>query len=142
MENLAIGEVARQAGIRTSAIRYYESIGLLPAPARVSGRRRYGPQVVQVLQLIQVAQQAGMSIAEINELFHGFSAETPVSDRWHQLAERKLREVEVMLQRAQDMQTILQSLLACRCVRLEDCLQGTTLCQPTSPGGESCPSTQ
>ena len=38
---LTISEVARQAGIRASAIRYYESVGLLPPPQRVSGQRRY-----------------------------------------------------------------------------------------------------
>jgi MerR family transcriptional regulator, redox-sensitive transcriptional activator SoxR len=46
MEELAIGEVARRAGIRPSALRYYESIGLLPAPTRVSGRRRYDERTV------------------------------------------------------------------------------------------------
>ena len=38
---LTIGELARRAGVTTSALRYYEELGLLPAPARVSGQRRY-----------------------------------------------------------------------------------------------------
>ncbi|MGN6810513.1 MAG: MerR family DNA-binding transcriptional regulator, partial [Thermomicrobiales bacterium] len=41
MAGLTISAVARQAGLRPSALRYYEAAGLLPAPARVSGRRRY-----------------------------------------------------------------------------------------------------
>ena len=52
MEELTIGEVARQAGIRPSALRYYESIGLLPAPKRVNGRRRYDPSTVQQLTVL------------------------------------------------------------------------------------------
>lgn len=123
MSQLAIGEVARQAGIRTSAIRYYESIGLLPPPERVSGRRRYAPSVVQMLAVIQLAQQAGFTMAEIHELFHGFSEQTPVGERWHQLAERKLHHVETMIQQAQAMKQILEALLECGCVRLEDCVR-------------------
>ena len=65
MDDLAIGDVARQAGIRPSAVRYYESIGLLPAPRRVSGRRRYDRNTVQLLKIVQLAQQ---KIAELDAL--------------------------------------------------------------------------
>lgn len=132
MDELAIGEVAQRAGVRTSAIRYYESIGLLPAPPRVSGRRRYAPSVVQMLSIIQLAQQAGFTMAEIHELFHGFSEETPVGERWHKLAERKLRDVEKMMQQAQAMKNVLETLLECGCVRLEDCVSNNTVSCNTS----------
>ena len=46
---LTIGEVARRAGMRTSRIRYYESVGLLPEPERISGMRRYDADVLQRL---------------------------------------------------------------------------------------------
>ena len=65
MEELTIGEVARRAGIRTSALRFYESIGLMPLPKRVSGRRRYEENTVQMLKIVQLAQDAGFTIAEI-----------------------------------------------------------------------------
>ena len=42
---LTIGQVARRAGLKTSAIRYYESVGLLPEPERESGQRRYEYQI-------------------------------------------------------------------------------------------------
>ena len=65
MDDLAIGDVARRAGIRPSALRYYESIGLLPQPRRVNGRRRYDESTVRMLKLIQLAQGAGFTVAEI-----------------------------------------------------------------------------
>ena len=52
---LTIGEVARKAGVATSSIRYYESIGLLPAPARLHGQRRYGTDVLG-LSLIHISE--------------------------------------------------------------------------------------
>lgn len=60
-EELTVGEVARRAGIRTSAIRYYERVGLLPAPPRVSRHRRYDPSVVQRLAVLYLAQEAGFT---------------------------------------------------------------------------------
>lgn len=122
MEELTIGEVARQSGIRPSALRYYESIGLLPAPRRVSGRRRYDPGTVQQLTVLQLARQAGFTIAEIQTLFHGFAAETPPAVRWQALAEQKLCELDLLIERAQHMRRVLQAGLSCGCLRLEDCL--------------------
>jgi MerR family regulatory protein len=48
-ELLTIGDVSRQAGKAASSVRYYEHIGLIPAPVRISGRRRYPPAVLRTL---------------------------------------------------------------------------------------------
>ena len=122
MEELTISEVARRAGLRPSAIRYYESIGLLPAPRRESGRRRYDASLLQQLAVIQLAQGAGFSVAEIKRLFYDFEADTPASERWQALATQKLDEVEALIARAQEMKRLLEEcLLKCRCLSLEEC---------------------
>ncbi|MFL5703226.1 MAG: MerR family transcriptional regulator, partial [Ktedonobacteraceae bacterium] len=96
MEELTIGEVAQRAGIRSSAIRYYESVEVLPVPQRVNGRRRYDARVFERLAVIQMAQQAGFTVAEIRTLFNGFAADTPASARWQELARQKLVEVDAL----------------------------------------------
>jgi MerR family transcriptional regulator, redox-sensitive transcriptional activator SoxR len=121
MDELAIGEVARRAGIRTSALRYYERVGLLPAPKRVSGRRRYDESTVQMLRLIQLAQGAGFTVAEIQTLLHGFAPETPPAARWQPLARKKMQELDALIHRAQQMKRVLETGLNCGCLRLEDC---------------------
>ena len=121
MEDLPIGEVARQAGIRPSALRYYESIGLMPAPKRVNGRRRYDQGAVQMLRVVQLAQRAGFSVAEIQTLLHGFAPDTPPAARWQPLARQKLRELDMVIAQAQQMKRVLQTGLNCGCLRLEDC---------------------
>jgi MerR family transcriptional regulator, redox-sensitive transcriptional activator SoxR len=124
MEDITISEVARQVGIRASAIRYYESVGLLPAPRRISGRRRYDASVLQRLAIIQLAQQAGFTVSEMRTLFTGFAADTPASERWHALAQAKLAEVDALIRHAQGMKRLLEeSLLQCRCLTLEECVQ-------------------
>ena len=122
MQELAIGVVAKQAGIRPSALRYYESIGLLPAPKRINGRRSYDPTVVAMVKVIQLAQQAGFTVAEIQTLFHGFAAEATAGERWRALATHKLGEVDALIGRAQQMKSILATLLQCGCLQLEDCI--------------------
>ncbi|HEY0602160.1 MAG TPA: MerR family transcriptional regulator [Herpetosiphonaceae bacterium] len=121
MEDLTIGEVARRVGIRTSALRYYESVGLLPAPRRVSGRRRYDAGIVQLVRVVQLAQAAGFTIAEIQTLLHGFAPDTPPAARWQRLAHYKLRELDTAIERIQTMRRILETGLSCGCLRLEDC---------------------
>src|SRR5919107_1797336 len=89
---LRIGQVAERAGVRVSLIRYYEDVGLLPEPARVSGQRRYDRSVLRRLAVIDVAQRAGLSLEEIKELLdHG---NDPVSDRLRALAARRLPEID------------------------------------------------
>jgi MerR family redox-sensitive transcriptional activator SoxR len=121
MEELAIGEVARRAGINPSALRFYESIGLMPKPKRVSGRRRYDGTTVQMLKVVQLAQDAGFTVAEIQTLLNGFAPDTPPAARWQILARQKMDELDAQIIRAQQMKQVLQKALSCGCLRLEDC---------------------
>ncbi len=118
---LAIGVVARRAGIATSVIRYYEDIGLLPMPARLNGRRRYDTSTVQRLRVIAHARQAGFTLGEIRELFFGFEAGTPPSVRWEALVQRKLNELEAQLARIHAMQSLLREGMSCGCLTIEQC---------------------
>jgi MerR family transcriptional regulator, redox-sensitive transcriptional activator SoxR len=122
---MSIGEVGHRAGLRPSALRYYEGVGLLPAPERTNGRRRYDGEVLREvlerLAVVRVAQQAGFTISEIKTLLNGFSNDTPPSERWRLLAEEKLPEVDALIERAQGMKDLLERGLRCECLRLEDC---------------------
>jgi MerR family redox-sensitive transcriptional activator SoxR len=120
---LTIGDLARQAGVRTSALRYYESVGLLAAPTRVNGRRVYDASAADVLRLIQLAKSAGFSMAEIRRLLNGFDRATPASARWQAMATRKLEDVNALIDRAEHMRDLLQKLLTCQCVQLAECVR-------------------
>ncbi len=91
---LAIGEVARQAGIPPSAIRYYERAGVLPAAPRSNGRRRYDVGILQLLSVIAVSKRAGFSLEEIKQLLHGFDHGAKPSECWRTLAEKKRSELD------------------------------------------------
>jgi MerR family transcriptional regulator, redox-sensitive transcriptional activator SoxR len=118
---MTIGEVARRASLRTSAVRYYEKIGLLPNPARIRGQRRYASNVLEHLAVISVAKRVGFRIDEIKQLFHGFRDGVPAFRRWDILAQRKLVELEEMIVRAKQIKRLLRKAESCKCLSLEDC---------------------
>lgn len=121
MDQLKIGDVARLANIEPSAIRYYESIGLLPAPPRSSGQRRYDASILPRLTMICTARDLGFSLDEIRTLLDGFSADAPPSERWRSLADTKLTEIEAQMAMLERMRLMLQAGLRCECIRIEDC---------------------
>ena len=118
---LSIGEVAKRAGLRASAIRYYEAQGLLPHAERAGGKRCYAPEILERLAAIRIAQQAGFTIAEIRTLLAGFPEDTPPSERWRALARRKIEEVDALIARAESMRRLLVEGLECGCVRWSEC---------------------
>jgi len=121
MSGMSIGHLARLCGVAPSAIRYYERAGLLPKPTRVSRQRRYDKQAIGRLRLLQVARDAGFTIAETRTFVTGFPSTTPPAVRWRTLAERKLSEIDGQMQRLRRMKALLQSSFDCRCMSLEDC---------------------
>lgn len=126
MSELPIGEVARRAGVATSAIRYYEAEGLLPRAPRAGGRRVYPESVLQRLALIALAKDAGFTVAEIRRLLSGFSRKTPPGQRWRKLAESKVAELDRRIEEALRMKAVLQAVTRCECPTLDDCGAGLT----------------
>ena len=120
-QELLIGEVARRAGLRASAIRYYESIGVLPEPQRVSGRRRYPGEVLRTLSVIGAAQRAGLSLDEVRVLLAASDGKGAVSERLRAIAQRKLPEVDALIERAHLVRSWLEAAADCRCPTLEAC---------------------
>jgi MerR family transcriptional regulator, redox-sensitive transcriptional activator SoxR len=118
---LLIGEVARRAGLRPSAIRYYESIGLLPEPERIAGRRRYSPDTLGTLSVIAAGQRAGLSLDEVGELLTASHGDGEVSERLRAIALRKLPEVNALIERAELVRQWLEAAADCRCPTLDDC---------------------
>jgi MerR family redox-sensitive transcriptional activator SoxR len=117
--SLSIGEVAERAGVATSRIRYYESIGVLPEPQRVSGRRRYSPEVLRSLATIDVAQQVGFTLDEIRQLLHADGEPAHLVVR--RLAESKLPEIDELIRRATAIRRWLEMTSACECDSIEVC---------------------
>lgn len=121
---MTISALARQVGVKPSAIRYYEDIGVLRRPERTGGHRRYDEQAAYRLAVVVRARQLGFTLDEIKELFFGFRPNATASERWKQLTRRKLAELEDQAARIRAMQDVLQRLSQCSCSVLERCGKG------------------
>lgn len=117
---MTIGQVAARAGVRTSHIRYYERVGVLPEPQRVSGQRRYEEGVLHRLAIIGVAQRAGFSLEEIRDLMASGNGEA-AGERVRALAEARLPDVDALIQRAEAVRQWLQLARTCDCATVDVC---------------------
>ena len=124
---MKIGELARNAGLRASAIRYYEKLGIISAPDRKGNQRRYAGDALNRLLLIRFASDMGFTLAEIKLFLSGLRNDVPVGPRWRKLANRKIQEVEAGIQRARQLKSLLQHLLQCRCPSLPVCIERLSL---------------
>jgi DNA-binding transcriptional MerR regulator len=95
---LTIGELARRTGVATSALRYWEALGVLPAPVRVSGRRRYPEAALAQVGLILLLRDAGYTLAEQKALIE---ARGVAPDEWRRLHRLKLAELDEQIAKAQ-----------------------------------------
>ncbi len=81
MEYVQIGELAKGLGITTRTIRYYEEIGILGAPHRKSGPRKYSRQDIVRLKFILKLKELGISLREIQELAENYDLNNQARDR-------------------------------------------------------------
>src|SRR3954452_16921761 len=113
---ISIGELAKKVNVNSSAIRFYESIGLMPIPTRANGQRRYKTDVIDRLKFIKTAQLAGFNNQEITVLLEGFENQVSPSERWAQMADAKCAELEEQKKHIDAMLDILKSGLKCECL--------------------------
>jgi len=113
-----IGELARRTGVATSALRYYERIGLLPPAERAGQRRHYPPSVAERVALIRLYQDAGFTLEEIGRLL---AARSQGRRGWGHLAERKIAELDARIADAQQAKTLIKHALECPHRDLLDC---------------------
>ena len=121
MGELTIGEVARRTDLQPSAIRYYESIGLVSPPHRVGGWRSYPSDVLDRLRVMHTARGIGFTLEELHLLLEGFSTDTPPSERWRAMAAEKLPQIDDLIIRAEAMKRLLESGMRCECIDIETC---------------------
>jgi MerR family transcriptional regulator, redox-sensitive transcriptional activator SoxR len=131
---LTIGEAADRAGVAASALRYWERTGLLEAPVRRGGRRRYDERALRRIEAVVRARRAGFTLAETRLVVAGLAGATPPRDVWRQLAAGRLPAIERAIAEALAMRAILERGLRCECVSIERCL---ALDMATGPGARA-----
>jgi len=113
MDELTIGEVAKQANVHIETLRYYERQGLVPRPRRsVSNYRLYAEDTVRRVRFIKAAQELGFSLAEIRELLSLRATPKTRCAEIRQRAEAKVQAIEAKIASLQAMKQALTKLVA------------------------------
>ncbi len=117
---LSIGQVAVQAGLRVSAIRYYEARGLLPVAMRRSGKRVYDEAILERLGVIELARIAGFGLDEIRLVLSDAGKGRPAST-WRAAAQAKQRQIDEQIAHLAQTKAILERLASCECATMDAC---------------------
>ncbi|WP_433674196.1 redox-sensitive transcriptional activator SoxR [Microbacterium gorillae] len=119
---LTVGEVARRAGIATSAVRFYEDQGLISSIRTSGNQRRYPRYVLRRIGVISAARRFGIPLSELAEVFAalpdnrmpGKGDWRKISQRWHERLARRRRELE-------RLEEELVGCIGCGCLSLNTC---------------------
>jgi DNA-binding transcriptional MerR regulator len=109
-ELLTIGEVAVRAGVATSALRYYDQLGLVRPRLRTAGQRRYGPEAVTTVAVVVFLREVGFSLADIKRLLAS-RARSP--EAWRERARRKLDQLDAQIAKAEAARHAIEHSLHC-----------------------------
>jgi DNA-binding transcriptional MerR regulator len=108
--HLTIGELASRAGVATSTLRYWEEVGVIPAPVRVSGQRRYPESAVGFIGMILLLQDVGFSLRESQAFL---ASRTQAVDGWRRLTQRKIAHLDEQIAKVQTAKEALTHALRC-----------------------------
>ena len=121
-ELLTIGETARRSGVATSALRFYESRGLIKSLRAQSNQRRYQRATLRRIAIIRVAQTLGLSLAEIATAFESLPDQrNPTRKDWERLSTRWGRQLEQRIADLQNLRDRLGGCIGCGCLSLTHC---------------------
>lgn len=122
VRTFTVGEVAQRAGVATSALRFYESNGLIRSDRTPAGHRRYHADVLRRVSFIRVAQRVGLSLAEIRAALDSLpDGRTPTRSDWERLATAWRPMLDERIALLEAMREKLDGCIGCGCLSLDTC---------------------
>ncbi|SUD47998.1 Redox-sensitive transcriptional activator soxR [Nocardia otitidiscaviarum] len=119
---LTIGELARRAGVATSAVRFYEEQGLISSVRTSGNQRRYRRHVLRRLSLVLFAKRLGIPLAEVAEVFVALPEDRMPSKRdWDRISRRWSDHLEARRREIEQLQRELTGCIGCGCLSLRRC---------------------
>lgn len=120
---LTVGEVAHRSGYAPSALRFYESQGLIEAARTSGGQRRYRRDVLRRLAFIRAARNVGLSLQEIAvELAQLPNGRTPTARDWMRISRDWQQRLTDQIGAMQALRDRLSSCIGCGCLSLKSCI--------------------
>ena len=122
MTALTIGQLAERAGVATSAIRFYESRGLIASERTTGNQRRYAQSTLRRVAFIRTAQRIGLTLVEIGEALATLpDRRTPTKADWHRLSRDWRPRLDDQIRRIELLRDRLDGCIGCGCLSLRTC---------------------
>lgn len=136
MGELTIGALSERTGVAASALRFYEAGGLITSTRTPGGQRRYRRDAVRRVSFVRVAQQVGLSLAEIREALSSLPAgRTPDRRDWERLSRSWRSRLDARIALLEALRDRLDGCIGCGCLSLAVC----RLANPGDVAGEAGP---
>jgi MerR family transcriptional regulator, redox-sensitive transcriptional activator SoxR len=119
---LAIGEVAERSGVAPSALRFYESVGLIAATRTAGNQRRYRRSTLRRIAVIQAGKAAGIPLAEIQAALAILPDDrTPDRADWERLSRAWREDVDRRIETLEGLRNRLSTCIGCGCLSIDRC---------------------
>ncbi|RVT84409.1 redox-sensitive transcriptional activator SoxR [Rhodobacteraceae bacterium CCMM004] len=122
MAGLSIGEIAARTGLAVSAIRYYETEGLVAPLRTAGGQRRYDRGDIRRLSFVMIAQRLGVPLAEVRAALDTLpEGRTPTRADWARLSSRFRAGLDARIAALEALRDKLDGCIGCGCLSLNSC---------------------
>jgi MerR family redox-sensitive transcriptional activator SoxR len=120
--HLSIGQLSTRSGVATSALRYYEDLGLIGSERSGGNQRRYAQATLRRVAFIRSAQRVGLTLDEIAEALATLPAgRTPTKADWSRLSRSWRPRIDAQIERLERLRDKLDSCIGCGCLSLRTC---------------------
>ena len=121
-DGLSIGEISARTGLAVSAIRFYETHGIVKPVKNAGGHRRYGRADIRRLSFVMAAQKLGFPLSEIAPHLRALpDHKAPSKADWTRISEQFRRDIDARIAALEDMREKLDGCIGCGCLSLESC---------------------
>ena len=118
----SVGEVARRSGVAVSTLHFYETKGLIRSERTGGNQRRYGGDVLRRVAIIKVAQEVGISLAEIGATLASLpEGRTPDRKDWSLLSKRWRDDLDRRIRKLEALRDGLDDCIGCGCLSIDKC---------------------
>ena len=122
-DHLTIGELSRRSGVAASALRYYESVGLVTAERTSGNQRRYPRHMLRRVAFIRAAQHVGLSLEEISTALASLpNGRTPTKADWTRVSRTWTERIDQQIADLRRLKTRLTGCVGCGCLSLRTCV--------------------
>ncbi len=119
---MTIGQLAERSGVATSAIRFYESKGLIASERTTGNQRRYAKSTLRRVAFVRTAQRVGLSLEEIGDALSTLPGNrTPTKADWHRLSKTWRPRLDEQIRRIELLRERLDGCIGCGCLSLRSC---------------------